>query len=286
MKLSNEPVVITCALSGAGSREGMPQIPATPKAFAEEARRAYDAGASIVHLHARDPLTGLPSHKVEHFADIVEAIRAAAPELIINVTTGGGLGLTPEERVAPALSVKADFGTISMGSLNLAAYSREDKSFRYDLVFGNSFSTISYFLEKMVASSMRVDYEFYEAGHISNFGILSDQGLTAPGVFSLILGVDGAIAASVPNLMHMVQLLPKDGHWEVVSPGLQQWGLIAAALGHGGSVRVGFEDNAFVSQGVVARSNADLVDKVVRMAGDVGRPIASAAMTRKILGMV
>lgn len=285
MSAFDEPAVITCALTGAGSREGMSQIPATPKEFADEARRVADAGASVVHIHGRDPDTGAPSHDVGHIQAIVQAIRESAPELIINITTGGGIHLSPEERMAPALAVRADFGTISMGSLNLAAVSSDRSTFDYDLVFGNSFSTITHFLKEMNRASMQIDYEFYEAGHIANYNLLQEQKLTGPGVFSLILGVTGAMAATTQSLVHMVQLLPAHAHWEVVTPGLKQWPMAAAAFGLGGTARVGFEDNAYLSAGIVARSNGDLVDKVVRMANDIGRTIATPSQAREILGV-
>jgi 3-keto-5-aminohexanoate cleavage enzyme len=284
MSHPTDVVVITCAMTGAGSRESLPQIPATPESFANEARRVWNAGASVVHLHGRDPDTGLPSHKVSHLKAIVHAVRDAAPELLINVTTGGGLDLTPEERAAPAIETGADFGTISMGSLNIAAYDRGARSFRQDLVFGNSFATISYFLQALTEARISIDYEFYELGHVANYDILADQGLIGPGVCSLILGVEGAAAATVSNLVNFAQALPRGAHWEIVSPGLRQWAMIGAALAMGGSARVGFEDNPYLAPDVAAKSNGALVEKAVRLAGELGRPVATPEVTRSILG--
>lgn len=280
----NDAVVITCALCGARSRQEVPGIPSTPEEFAAEALRAQDAGASVVHIHARDPRTGEPSERLDHFRDIVRAIRGVAPGLLINLTTGGGGAAA--DRVRAVIELKPDFGTLSMGSLTLADFDSDSGDFRYDVVFRNTFADMAYIARAIAAAGALVDYELYEGGHAENVQILQRAGVEAPGAFSLILGIDGALPADIASLAYLMRLLPAGRHWQIVAPKPgRHWSMIALGLGAGGGVRVGYEDCPFMPDGTVARSNGDLVAQAVAAATAIGRPIADAVAARAVLGV-
>jgi uncharacterized protein (DUF849 family) len=280
----NDAVVITCALCGARSRHEVPGIPSTPEEFAAEALRAQDAGASVVHIHARDPHTGEPSERLEHFRDIVGAIRDAAPRLLINLTTGGGGAAA--DRVRAVVDLKPDFGTLSMGSLTLADLDSDSGEFRYDVAFRNTFADMSYIARAISAAGALVDHELYEAGHAANVQTLRRVGVAVPGTFSLVLGIDGALPANIESLAYLTRLLPEDRHWQIVAPRPgRHWHMIALGLGAGGGIRVGYEDCPNLPDGTIARSNGDLVARAVAAATAIGRPIADAATARAILGV-
>jgi len=278
----SDPVVITCALCGARSRRQAPGIPATPEEFAAEALRAQDAGASVVHIHARDPRTGEPTERLDHFRDIVWAIRDAAPRLLINLTTGGGG--TAADRVRAVTELKPDFGTLSMGSLTLADFDNEAGEFRYDVVFRNTFADMAYIARAIATAGALVDYEVYEGGHAENVQILQRAGVKVPGPFSLILGIDGALPADIASLSYLMRLIPSDRHWQIVAPKRERhWSMVALGLGAGGGVRVGYEDCPYMPDGTVARSNGDLVARAATAATAIGRPVADPAEARVIL---
>ncbi|HVL80153.1 MAG TPA: 3-keto-5-aminohexanoate cleavage protein [Actinomycetota bacterium] len=282
-----DKVVISCAISGAAAnRQQCPYIPYTPEEYGQEARRARDAGASVVHIHARKPDTGAPSYDVEDYRAITDAILAEVPDIIVNYSTGA-IGIDREQRVAQIADLRPEIGALNMGSMNYAIYSRSRKAFHIDAVFANPFGDIIFFLETMRDAGTKPEHECFDSGHINNVMLLADMGLGDPRPhFSLIMGVHGGIAATVPNLIHQVSLLPADAHWQVIGvrhP--EQWRMIAAALGAGGSVRVGLEDNFYTADGEMATSNGDLVAKAARMAADVGRPVAEPNEAREMLGI-
>ncbi|HET7339560.1 MAG TPA: 3-keto-5-aminohexanoate cleavage protein [Candidatus Dormibacteraeota bacterium] len=275
-------VVITAALTGVlATRDQCPAIPYTPQEIAEEARRAADAGAAIVHIHARTPEGG-PDWGVETFREIQSEVRART-DLIINFSTGA-VGIPAEERIAHIRELKPDIGALNMGSMNYAIYSSKKKAFYHDHVFANPFRDIQFFLEAMNEAGVRPELECFDTGHIANTAPLIDMGvLRSPYQFSLIMGVLGGIPGTARHLQNQVDTLPRDSMWQVIGIGLNQWALVASALAMGGNVRVGLEDNFYLEEGKMAQSNGELVAKAARLATDVGRPVASAAEARKIL---
>jgi uncharacterized protein (DUF849 family) len=277
-----KPVVITAALTGVlATREQCPAIPYTPREIADEAKRAAEAGASIVHIHARTPEGG-PDWSVDTFREIQAEVRART-DVIINFSTGA-IGTPAEDRIAHIRELKPDIGALNMGSMNYAIYSSRKKSFYHDHVFANPFRDIQFFLEAMNESGVRPELECFDAGHIANAAPVIDMGvLRPPYQFSLIMGVLGGIPGTTRHLQNQVDTLPEHSMWQVIGIGLNQWALVAAALTMGGNVRVGLEDNFYVEQGRMARSNGELVEKAARLATDLGRPVASAAEARKIL---
>jgi 3-keto-5-aminohexanoate cleavage enzyme len=277
-------VIVTAALTGVlATRDHCPAIPYTPKEIGEEAKRAADAGAAIVHIHARKPGGG-PDWSVETFAEIFSEVRART-DVIINFSTGG-VGIPAEERVAHIRDLRPEMAALNMGSMNYAIYSEKKKAFHHDHVFANPFKDIQLFLETMKGANVRPEMECFDTGHIGNTRPLIDMGVLAPPLqFSLIMGVLGGIPGTTRHLVDQVDSLPPGSHWQVIGVGLRQWPLVAAAITMGGNVRVGLEDNFYVEEGSMAKSNGDLVEKAVRLAHDLGREVAMAAEARAQLGL-
>lgn len=279
----SEKVIVSAALTGAiTTRQQCPAIPYTPQEIAQEAKRAYDAGAAIVHIHARTD-DGMPSWDVETFRQIKEEIKAICPEVLINYSTGA-VGVAKEERIRHIIDVQPDIAALNMGSMNYAIYSSKKKAFYHDYVFANPFSDIIYFLEQMNAAGVRPEMECFDTGHIGNTRPLIDMGiLHAPYEFSFIMGVLGGIPATAENLANQKRNLPDDATWQVIGIQRQQWEMVAAALTLGGNVRVGLEDNFYLPDGTMASSNGDLVEAAVGMIRTLDKEPATVAETRQLL---
>lgn len=279
----SDKVIISAALTGAiTTREQCPAIPYTPKEIAQEAKRAYDAGASIVHIHARTD-DGLPDWRVETFKSIKAETRAICPEVIINFSTGA-VGVAREERIAHIIEAKPDIAALNMGSMNYAIYSSRKKQFYHDYVFANPFSDIIFFLETMNEAGVRPELECFDTGHVGNTYPLIDMGLLkAPYEFSFIMGVLGGIPATAENLANQKRNLPDNANWQVIGIQRQQWQMVAAALTLDGNVRVGLEDNFYLPNGDMATSNGDLVEAAAKLVRELGKEVASVEETRAIL---
>ena len=280
----SSPVVISAALTGVlATRELCPAIPYTPQEIGEEARRAADAGASIVHIHARNPEGG-PEWRVETFAEILSEVRERT-DVMVNFSTGA-IGIPVEQRIAHIRRLRPEIGALNMGSMNYAIYSAKKKVFYQDHVFANPFKDILFFLEAMNTAGVRPELECFDTGHIANTAPLIDMGaLKPPFQFSLIMGVLGGIPGTTRHLTNQVETLPEGAHWQVIGVGLKQWALVAAAITMGGNVRVGLEDNFYLEEGLMAKSNGELVEKAARLARDLGRAVASIEEARRILGL-
>jgi uncharacterized protein (DUF849 family) len=279
----SDKVIISAALTGVfATRKQSPYIPYTAAEIAEEARRAVEAGAAIVHIHARQD-NGLPAFDVESYAKIDTAVKAACADVIINYSTGA-IGIDRETRIHQITALKPDMAALNMGSMNYAIYSRKAKTFYHDHVFANPFTDIQFFLEAMNAAGTRPEMECFDTGHINNAQPLIDLGILQPPFqFSLIMGVLGGIPASTKNLVHQVDQLPGNSFWQVIGIGAKQWKWVAAALSMGGNVRVGLEDNLYLPDGSIAKSNGESVAKAVELAQLVGVAPASVAEAREIL---
>ena len=276
--------IITAALTGVlATREHCPAIPYTPKEIGEEAKRAVDAGAAIVHIHARTPEGG-PEWRVETFAEIFAEVRART-DVIINFSTGA-VGVPREDRIEHISELRPEMAALNMGSMNYAIYSARRKAFVHDLVFANPFRDIQFFLEAMNQGGVRPEMECFDAGHIGNTRPFVDMGvLKPPYQFSLIMGVLGGIPGTTRHLVDQVDSLPAGSHWQVIGIGLEQWALVAAAISLRGNVRVGLEDNFYLEEGRMAKSNGDLVEKAAALCRDLGRDVASASQARTQLGL-
>jgi len=276
--------MITCALSGVvANRDQCSAIPYKPEEYAAEAKKAYDAGAAVVHIHARKP-DGSPSYEVEDYRNIYEAVTATCP-VIINFSTGA-VGIPVEKKIAPIKEIQPAIGALNMGSMNYAKYHPGKKTFVFDFVFANPFSDIIPLVSAMKESGVKTEMECFDSGHIGNAFPLIHMGLLEPPYqFSLIMGVLGGIPPTVDNLAHQVSLLPPHSDWEVIGISQDQWRMVATAIALGGNVRVGLEDNFYISSGVMAKSNGELVEKTARMIRDQGREVATIDECRERLGL-
>jgi 3-keto-5-aminohexanoate cleavage enzyme len=274
-------------MSGAlASREQCPAIPYTPAEYAAEARRVVDEGGVMLHLHARSP-DGKPSHEVADFRAITEAIKAEIGDAaIINYSTGA-LGVPVAKRLEYLHALRPEIGALNMGSMNYAKYSARRKDFVFKAVFENSFDTITELLDGMVSAGIRPEHECFDSGHVASLDPLLDMGLLQPPLqVSFVMGVTGGIRPTARNVAHMAEQVPGVPHqWGVIGISRAQWGLLSAALSLGGNVRVGLEDNFYLPEGEMARSNGELVARAARMATDAGRRLATVSEARAMLGL-
>jgi uncharacterized protein (DUF849 family) len=288
------PAIITCAISGAiANRDQCPAIPYTPEEYAAEARRIVDEGGVHIHIHARTP-EGTPSYEVEDFTAIRDAIVGEVGDAaIINFSTGT-VGVPVEKRVAYLEACRPEVAALNMGSMNYAKYSRSRHDFVFKFVFANPFDEIIELLEAMRRLGIKPEHECFDVGHVGSLAPLVDMGLLeAPLHADFVMGVVGGVPPTARNLAMMAENLAEvagDGgdlshHWGVIGIGRGQWSLVAAALTLGGSVRVGLEDNFYLPDGEMARSNGDLVARARRLAEDCGRRPATVGEARQMLGI-
>jgi 3-keto-5-aminohexanoate cleavage enzyme len=281
------PCVITCAISGAiANREQCPAIPYTPEEYAAEARRIVDEGGVHIHIHARTP-DGTPSYEVEDFVAIRDAIVGEVGDAaIINFSTGT-IGVPVGTRIAYLEAGRPEVAALNMGSMNYAKYSRKRKDFVFKFVFANPFEEIIELLEAMRRLGIKPEHECFDLGHVGSLGPLVDMGLLeAPLHTDFVMGVVGGVPATALNLAAMARNLPPGRHhWGVIGIGREQWMLVAAALTLGGSIRVGLEDNFYLPNGEMARSNGELIAKARQMCEDAGRRPATVAEARELLGI-
>lgn len=278
------PVVVTAALTGVlANRKQCPAIPYTPVEIAEEAQRAWDAGATVVHIHARED-DGSPTFSPEVFGQIKEQVQARCP-IVLNFSTGSlEDDTTLQERMIR--EVKPDVAALNMGTMNYAKYSRRTKRFVFDMVFPNPFSKILRLLAAMNEAGVHPELECFDTGHTRSTEPLRDMELLrAPMEFNFVMGVLGGIPTSVEALQLQASQVPDGSVWQVTGIGRVQWRMIASALVLGGNIRVGLEDNFYLPDGEMATSNGDLVERAVRMTRDVGRRVATIDETRAALGL-
>ena len=289
MSRFEDPVVISCSISGViANRDQCPAIPYTPAEYAAEARRAVDEGASQIHIHARTP-DGTPSYEIEDFGAITEAILAEVGDVIVNYSTGA-IGIPIEKRLEYLRALKPDVAALNMSSMNYAKYSKRRKDFVFNTVFENSFDTIIEFLKAMREVGIKPEHECFDSGHVANLDPLLDMGLLEePLQISLVMGVTGGIRPTPRNVTLMSDQIPGGpegrNQWQVIGISRDQWKLLASSLVLGGNVRAGVEDNLYLPNGEMCRSNGELIAKARQMAEDVGRRPASVAEARELLGV-
>jgi uncharacterized protein (DUF849 family) len=287
----DDPAIITCAISGAiANRDQCPAIPYTPEEYAAEARRIVDEGGVHIHIHARAP-DGTPSYEIEDFRAIRDAILDEVGDAaIINFSTGT-VGVPVEKRIAYLEACRPEVAALNMGSLNYAKYSRSRKDFVFKFVFANPFEEIIELLQAMRRLHIKPEHECFDVGHVGSLAPLVDMGLLdAPLHADFVMGVVGGVPARAGNVAAMADNLGWVGggskhHWGVIGIGREQWMLVAAALTLGGSVRVGLEDNFYLPDGNMARSNGDLIAKARQLTEDCGRRPATVDEARALLGI-
>jgi 3-keto-5-aminohexanoate cleavage enzyme len=278
--VSTDKVIISCALTGAvTTKKHCPAIPYTPVEIAEEAKRAYDAGAAIVHIHARND-DGSPTWNKDTFQKIMDETKARCP-VMINWSTGGAGPMS--ERINH-LAQRPHIAALNMGSMNYAKWSSEKKSFAFNFSFINSFDDIIAFAKAMKEHNIKPEMECFDVGHTNSHKVLADLGvISAPYHFSFIMGVLGGIPASARHLAFQAEQVPVGSRWKVIGISREQWSLAMAALSLGGDVRVGLEDNFYLPDGTMAKSNGDLVGAAVQLAKMSGRSVASVDEAKQLL---
>ena len=278
------PVIVSAALTGVlADRRQCPAVPYTPVEIAEEARRVYEAGATVAHIHARED-DGTPTFRPEVFAAIKAEVKARCP-IVINFSTGTlDDDTTLQERVIR--ESQPDVAALNMGTMNYAKYSERRKEFVFDLIFPNSFSKIIRLLRAMNEAGVHPELECFDAGHTNSIGPLLDMGLLKqPLQFSFIVNVLGGIPPLVESLQLQTKLMPPGSEWEVIGISKCGWRMIGAALALGGNIRAGLEDNLYLPNGEMARSNGDLIEVAARMTRDCGRKVATVEQARQILSL-
>lgn len=270
-----EKLIITAAICGAEVlKEHNPAVPYTVEECVREARSAYEAGASIIHLHVRWD-NGTPTQDKARFKEVMDAIKKSIPDVIIQPSTGGAVGMTNDERLQPT-ELLPEMATLDCGTLNFGG----------DEIFENTENTIKYFGERMIKLGIKPELEVFDKSMIEMALRLHKKGyINKPMHFDFVMGVNGGIGGDIRDFAFLRGSIPADATYTVAGVGRFEFPLAMLAIIDGGHVRVGFEDNVYLSKGVLARSNGELVEKVVRMAAEMGREIATPAEAREILGL-
>jgi len=272
-----EKLIITAAICGAEvTKEQNPAVPYTVEEIVKEAKSAVDAGAAIVHLHVRED-DGTPTQSRDRFQECETAIYKACPNVILIPSTGGAVGMTPEERLQSTDTTPVpEMATLDCGTCNFG-----------DEIFDNTMPTMRAFGKRMMERGIKPEYECFEMGHLDTILTMARKGQVpgAPMQFNFVLGVPGCTPATVDNLCWLVKNIPAGSTWTSTGIGRHAFTLAAPTIVMGGNVRVGFEDNLYLEKGVLAKSNGELVDKVVRMAKLLGREVATSDEARVILGL-
>ncbi len=300
---SQGKVVITCAITGAIHTPTMtPYLPITPDQITAEAIAAAEAGAAVLHLHARDPETGKPDQTPEAFARFLPRIKQAT-EAAINITTGGSPLMKIEERILPAARFKPEVASLNMGSINFGLYPLLDKykDFKFewerqhleatrDLVFRNSFKDIEFILDTCYENGTRFEFECYDIAHLYNLAHFADRELVKPPFFvQSVFGILGGIGTHPEDVAHMKRtadrLFGSDYRWSVLGAGASQLRIAAQAVALGGNIRVGLEDSIWAGKGVLAKSNADQVKMARKIIEGLGLQVATPDEAREILSL-
>lgn len=278
-------MILSAALTGAATnRTHCPDIPYTPEELGLEAKRAVDAGAAIVHIHARED-NGMPSWRTEVFEEITKEVRKHCPDVIINYSTGA-IGLSIEDRLKHLPATKPDMAAFNMGSMNYAIFSKRAKQFIWNGVFENSFDDMIKVVKTMNEHQICPEMECFDTGHIRNAEPLKEMGLLPENAcYSLVMGVMGGIPATPENLLHQIKQVPEGVFWQSIVISRKQWQLSAIAAAMGGNFRVGLEDNFYLPNGDMAKSNGELVEAGASLARMIGREIASIEEAREMLNI-
>ena len=295
-------VIITCAVTGAIHTPTMSSyLPITPDEIAEQAIAAAEAGAAILHFHARDPADGRPTPDPVVYMQFLPRVKEQT-DAVINITTGGGQGMTLDERLAAALRAQPEMSSLNMGSMNFGLFHLVEKfsewkheweprslEFSRDFIFRNTFKDIESILERLgKGCGTRFEFECYDVGHLYNLAHFVDRGLVEPPLFvQTIFGVLGGIGPDAENLIHMRRIAEKlfgdDYFWSVLAAGRHQLPLVTAGAVMGGNVRVGLEDNLYLEKGRLAESNAELVQRIRTILESLSLQVATPSEVRKAL---
>ena len=300
----SKPVIITCAVTGSIHTPTMsPHLPITPAEIADAAIGAAEAGAAVIHLHARHPENGRPDYRPETFLEFLPRIKKEC-DAVINISTGGGMGMTIEERLAAALTASPEMASLNMGSMNFGIFPLAEKYSEWkhdweqdflastkDFIFPNTFKTIEYALRELGdGHGTRFEFECYDLGHLYNLAHVVDKGFVKPPFFiQLIFGILGGAGADPDNLTHIhntaIKLFGQDFEWSVLAAGRHQMPFATQASLRGGNVRVGLEDSLYIGKRELATSNAQQVEKVRGIIESLGMTAATPDQARDRLAL-
>jgi len=280
-----EKVIISAALAGAATRkEQNPAVPYTAQEFADECHRCWKAGASIVHIHARDPQNGFPTADLQIIRETITAIRDRCPELILNMSSAIGPGVTAEQRIAPIVEMKPDLASLNTNSMNFGLVDHKSGKVLFENIYENTFKMLVDFAVAMKANGVNPECEVYDFGGIHNVLLVRKQGIfEEPMHFQLVFGVAGGVPFTPMNMVHMQSLLPQDATWSVCGVGPNQFPAAIMASIMGGHIRVGLEDNIRVLKGKMAEGSWEQVEVAKRIIENAEREVATPAEARKIL---
>ncbi len=297
-----DTAIITAAITGGIHTPSMsPYLPITPKQIVDDSIRAWEAGAAVVHIHVRDPETAQPSSDPRLFGEVVSQIKNRS-DLVVCITTGGGLGQTTEERLAAVKAYSPELASLNAGSLNFALFHALDtyKEFKYDwehaylqmtedFIFPNTFKTLREFIQHFRKEGTKPEFEVYDVAMINNIAFLIDRGyVETPVYIQFVMGILGGIQATMNNLQFLYNSAKDslgDFRWSVCAAGKHQFKMCTGALLMGGNARVGLEDNLFLEKGLKAKSNAEQVEKIVRIARELGVEPATPEEARQLLNL-
>lgn len=300
----SKPVIITCAPTGGIHTPTMSEyLPVTPNEISEASIEAVEAGASIVHLHARNPEDGRPDARPETFMQFLPRIKQSTGA-VMNISTGGGLGMTREERLRAAVHASPEMASMNMGSMNFGIFPMKDKycdwkhewepeflDMTRDFIFRNTFADIEYAMKELgEGHGTKFEFECYDVGHLYNLAWVIDQGWVKPPFFvQMVFGILGGIGAELDNLMHMHRIAERlfgdDYEWSVLAAGRHQMPFATQAALLGGNLRVGLEDSLYIGPGQKAKSSAEQVRKISSIVENLGLGVATPDEARKRLGL-
>jgi len=281
-----DKLIITAALTGAQQgKETNPNLPEQPEEIIQQALECWEAGAAVVHIHARD-ITGRPTADPEIFRQIVNGIRAQS-NVVICLSTGGAAKLSLDQRIGMVPALRPEMASFNIGSTMTGRYDFRKRRWLSDFTLSQSYSDLEHIARVMLEAGTKPEIEIYDSGMINNALLLHDIGvLQAPMHFSFVMGIPGQINAPTPKqLLLLSELIPQGSTWQAIGIGVHQFPMITMAIVMGGHVRVGMEDNLYLSRGVMAQRNAQFVEKAVRIAMELGRPVATPDEARTILGL-
>ena len=300
-----KPVIITCAVTGGIHTPSMsPHLPVTPSEIATASIEAAEAGASIIHLHARDPETGKPDPRPETFKQFLQIIKQSS-DAVVNISTGGGLGMSIEERLLAAMTASPEMASLNMGSMNFGIFPMLDKykEFKHDwekpflentrdFIFPNTFATIEYALKNLGDKHQtKFEFECYDLGHLYNLKWFVDKGMVKPPFFiQMVFGILGGAGADLDNLMHMHKVADRlfgaeNYEWSVLAAGRNQMPFATQSAMLGGNLRVGLEDSLYIGKGELATSNAEQVSRIRSIVENLGLTVATADEARERLAL-
>jgi len=302
--MTQPKVIVTAALTGSAHFPSMsPYLPITPRQIIDEGIRSAEAGAAVLHIHVRNPDNGMPTPDIDIFREVLTGLKAKT-DAVICVTTGGGMGMTTEQRAAPVITFKPEMASLNFGSMNFSVFpgAEKIKDWKYpweklgmlaseDFIFPNTFKTLREFLAIFAANDTRPELEVYDLGMINNIAFMLNRGhLKLPVHIQFVTGTLGGVPSTVNSLVTLVNATRDavgQGNftWSAIGAGRHQMPICSVALAMGGNVRVGLEDNLFISKGVLAKSSAELVGKIVRISNELGLEPAGPGDARKMLGL-